>query len=549
MWGLNIFASPFGGQLGTNDVFNRSSPAQVGGSWSMVKAAALGFAAAHTGAIRTDGTLWMWGQGGSGQLGINNTNASGNSSPIQVTTGGSWNMLSAMQYQTMAIRDDGGLYVWGDNTGGVFGTNSTISRSTPTLLQTQLTSSTSPINLFGSWSQASAGLSSTMGITAPSSLGFAWGLNTSGQLASTDAVNRSSPQQVGSGSWTALYAGSATGYGLTPTNNLFGWGLGSTGQISGFNQTINRSIVTQIGNNFISINMSRPHQIGTASWQQISVGSSYNMGIKAGGTLFVWGANAATGLMGDGTTIARSSPVQIGNSSWSAISAGFDHALAISDFSLYVWGNNAGFQLGLLNTLNRSSPTVMPGSTSWIAIAAGTSHSVALNSLSELFAWGIGTTGQIGNNAALTVSSPVQVGTSTWSSVYAGQSTLAALDNTFNLYVWGLGTTGQLGNPFFTINRSTPSQVGNAYAVANAVASPVQVFGSWKAVSAGQSYTVAIASDDTLYAWGLNTSRQLGDSTTITRSSPVHVGTYGTGGYLSWTTVAAGGTHTAAVNK
>jgi alpha-tubulin suppressor-like RCC1 family protein len=253
--------------------------------------------------------------------------------------------------------------------------------------------------------------------------------------------------------------------------------------------------------------------------------------------------------MGDGTTIARSSPVQIGNSSWSAISAGFDHALAISDFSLYVWGNNAGFQLGLLNTLNRSSPTVMPGSTSWIAIAAGTSHSVALNSLSELFAWGIGTTGQIGNNAALTVSSPVQVGTSTWSSVYAGQSTLAALDNTFNLYVWGLGTTGQLGNPFFTINRSTPSQVGNAYAVANAVASPVQVFGSWKAVSAGQSYTVAIASDDTLYAWGLNTSRQLGDSTTITRSSPVHVGTYGTGGYLSWTTVAAGGTHTAAVNK
>jgi alpha-tubulin suppressor-like RCC1 family protein len=549
MWGLNIFASPFGGQLGTNDVFNRSSPAQVGGSWSMVKAAALGFAAAHTGAIRTDGTLWMWGQGGSGQLGINNTNASGNSSPIQVTTGGSWNMLSAMQYQTMAIRDDGGLYVWGDNTGGVFGTNSTISRSTPTLLQTQLTSSTSPINLFGSWSQASAGLSSTMGITAPSSLGFAWGLNTSGQLASTDAVNRSSPQQVGSGSWTALYAGSATGYGLTPTNNLFGWGLGSTGQISGFNQTINRSIVTQIGNNFISINMSRPHQIGTASWQQISVGSSYNMGIKAGGTLFVWGANAATGLMGDGTSVAKSSPVQIGTSSWSAISAGFDHALAISDYSLFVWGNNAGFQLGLLNTINRSSPTLIPISDSWLSIAAGTSHSLALNSSSQLYAWGIGTTGQMGDNTAVTKSSPVLIGTSTWSAVYAGQSTLAALDSTFNLYVWGLGTTGQLGDPFRIINRSNPTQVGNAYAVANAVASPVQVFGSWKAVAAANSYTVAIANDDTLYAWGLNTSRQLGDSTTINRSSPVHVGTYGTGGYLSWTTVSAGGTHTAAVNK
>ena len=58
---------------------------------------------------------------------------------------------------------------------------------------------------------------------------------------------------------------------------------------------------------------------------------------------------------------------------------------------------------------------------------------------------------------------------------------------------------------------------------------------NWLAVAAGDSHTVAVKSDGTLWAWGYNYYGQLGDGTRQQASSPVQIGTA-----TNWQAVAAG---------
>ena len=66
---------------------------------------------------------------------------------------------------------------------------------------------------------------------------------------------------------------------------------------------------------------------------------------------------------------------------------------------------------------------------------------------------------------------------------------------------------------------------------------------SWIVVSAGSTHIAAIRSDYKLFTWGLGAHGRLGDGATITRSSPVQIGT------SSWTAVSAGGAFTTAIRS
>lgn len=326
-----------------------------------------------------------------------------------------------------------------------------------------------------------------------------------------------------------LFAGSGTTFGITDTNNLYAWGLGTTGQIGGFQQVINRSSPNQIGNNYINVSPSSPVQIAAGSWSKVAAGNSVSAAIRSDGLLFTWGSNTSTGALGTGNTIARSSPVQIGNSSWTQISVYFDHMAALTSTNgMYVWGRNVSGQLGDNTTVDKLSP-VQVGNSSWISIGAGAALTVGITSDNTLFAWGLGTSGQLGYGTAANRSSPVQIGTSSWTVVVAGNSHASAIRSDGAIFNWGLGTSGQLGQAYATISRSSPVQLGNDYPTGN-VYVPTKIDGellanSWTIVSSGASYTSAIKNNNTLWAWGLNNIGQLGDNTTINKSSPVQVGT------------------------
>jgi alpha-tubulin suppressor-like RCC1 family protein len=47
---------------------------------------------------------------------------------------------------------------------------------------------------------------------------------------------------------------------------------------------------------------------------------------------------------------------------------------------------------------------------------------------------------------------------------------------------------------------------------------------NWSQVAAKASYSLALKTDGTLWAWGSNSSGQLGDGTLIAKSSPIQIG-------------------------
>ena len=81
-------------------------------------------------AIKTDGTLWCWGQNFSGQVG-DNTNNDRSTPRQEFTSSTNWKQVSSGNSHTVALKTDGTLWCWGNNSSGQVGDNTTVNRSTP----------------------------------------------------------------------------------------------------------------------------------------------------------------------------------------------------------------------------------------------------------------------------------------------------------------------------------------------------------------------------------------------------------------------------------
>ena len=170
------------GKLGNNSTTNRSSPVQTISTGTNWRSVSCGFGD-HTGAIKTDNTLWLWGRNTNGQLGDNSITH--RSSPVQtVSAGTNWKMIALGRQYSAAIKTDGTLWTWGENSYGQLGDNSTTNRSSP--VQTVAG---------GTWIDVNCGRGHTIAIKTDGTL-WAWGLNTNGQLGDNSITHRSSPVQI-----------------------------------------------------------------------------------------------------------------------------------------------------------------------------------------------------------------------------------------------------------------------------------------------------------------------------------------------------------------
>jgi alpha-tubulin suppressor-like RCC1 family protein len=516
-----LFAWGYGflGQVGDGTNQFRPSPVQIGSSsWTSVSAGQQ-----HTAAIRSDGLLFTWGAGSSGRLGLGTTGGVGNrSSPTQVGTS-SWAQVSAGATHTVAITSVGGLFAWGAGSSGRLGNGTTTTRSIPLQVGTS------------SWTSVSSGATHTAAVRSDSQL-FTWGVGSSGRLGvgigGTGTINRSSPTQVGSSSWTSVSAGQGHTVAIRSDGLLFTWGSAAAGRL-GINSIANRS---------------SPIQVGSDLWNSVSAADGHSAAIRNDGALFTWGLGTS-GRLGLDDIISRSSPTQVGTSSWTQVSAGTTHTAGILNNNLiYSWGVNESGQLGLgtlggieispvvLQSVESTSSPAQIGSSSWSMVSAGRYGTGAIRSDGLLFMWGLNHFGQVGSGStAYLINSPTQIGTSSWIMVSVGDQHTAAIRSDTALFIWGSGYNGRLGNNASFGRRSSPIQVGTSI--------------SWISVSAGRSHTVGIQRGNaglpdgtgSLYAWGANQYGQLGVGDTITRSNPAQVTN------LTYTIVSAGEFHNAAI--
>lgn len=315
--------------------------------------------------------------------------------------------------------------------------------------------------------------------------------------------------------WEKISAGVNYTMGIRQDGTLWAWGQNTNGQLG-------------VGNAITQTTGAVP--VGAANnWASVAAGNGFTLAIRTDGTLWAWGWNN-NGQLGLGDNTDRNLPVQVGTgNNWAtvAVSISGSHVAAIkTDGTLWTWGLNTNGQLGLGTTTPQNTPVQVGTGSDWAFVAAGGAFTFALKTNGTLWAWGLNSNGQLGIGSTTQQTSPVQAGTdNNWASLSAGTAFAAALKTDGTLWTWGISTNGQLG-------------IGIA-GFPNQRTSPVQVAGAWAAADAGSTYVVARKTDGTLWAWGQNSSGQLGIGNTTQQASPVQAGTD-----LDWAAIAAGLSHT-----
>ncbi|BAS26954.1 RCC1 repeat-containing protein [Limnochorda pilosa] len=278
-------------------------------------------------------------------------------------------------------------------------------------------------------------------------------------------------------------------------------------------------------------------------------GNDHSLALRDGQGAWAWGSNS-NGQLGDGTTTYHRTPVQVsGLSGLVAVAGGQSYSLALkSDGTAWAWGGNFLGQLGDGTTADRRTPVQVGSLSGIVAVAAGVFHSLALKSDGTVWAWGYNFYGQLGDGTQTDHSTPVQVKGPGGTGVLIDIIAIAA-GGFHSLALRSDGTVWAWGD-------NSSGQLGDGTTTNSWV--PVQVKGAGGTgfltnaaeLAGGTSHSLALKSDGTVWAWGSNGAGQLGDGTTTTSGVPVQVkGPGGTGLFTSVAAVASGSFHNLALRN
>lgn len=317
-WGENSH-----GQLGDGTLEKRNTPVEVSRTGALVgrKPVAVAAGASHTVVLCSDGTVVAWGRNDSGQLG--NGSLAHSSTPVAVAgkalDGASLVAVSAGDSFTVALRSDGQVVAWGDNTTGALGNGSNARSTKPVLVSRKKELAKRSVV------SVAAGGSHVLAICSDGAV-VAWGDGSRGQLGNKARKNSNVPVRVNASAAllnkkpVSAAAGAYHSVLCFSDGTAAAWGANESGQL-GDNTFVDRKDPVAVD---------------------------------------------ATGALADRKAVA--------------LAAGRSHSLAIrDDRTPLAWGNNASGQLGIGNNENKPAPeAVLPVDSRFTAIAAGSHHAMGV---------------------------------------------------------------------------------------------------------------------------------------------------------------------------
>jgi alpha-tubulin suppressor-like RCC1 family protein len=330
----------------------------------------------HALVLRADGTVWSWGYGGSGQLGLGSDTAT-RTTPTQIPTLQNVVQVVARGSFSMALKADGSVWAWGDNSGGRTGGSGT---SVPVRVNglANIVSINAGTNTAAAFATDAAGQV------------YAWGSNSTAQLGSgqTSPGGNPVPRLVaGAQEAVAVSASDAAVLALRQDGKVLAWG--SNG---------NKALAPVAGTATAPVVIDALPSVQAIASTSINIAGQY-YALQSDGTVVVWGQASTNapycgqkGLPNGGFALIDISPI-IGLTRISQIEPGEGHTLFVdADGAVHACGVNTAGQLGDGSLVNPS--TEMPkiahitGLPPVVAAAAGSANSAAIGVDGSVWVWG-----------------------------------------------------------------------------------------------------------------------------------------------------------------
>ncbi len=368
-WGSNS-----SGQLGDGSMDDKHAPVKVSGLMG-IEAVAGGWN--HSLAVKSDGTVRACGLNIKGELGDNKAETY-SGTPVKVKGPGGSGYLTGVEsvaaggQHSLALKSDGTVWAWGENNFGQLGDNDITHTDKSTPVQVRDTTDLSGF-LTGVVAVA-AGEYHSLALKSDGTV-RAWGDNDDGQLGDGSGIGKDTAVQVpGLTGMKAVSAGWVHSLALKSNGSVWAWGRGDHGE-TGDNSMASSAAPVQVqdlvdGSGFLT---------GAVA---VAGGGYHSLAVKSDGTVRAWGSNY-NGELGDNSTTNRGTAVQVsGLTGAVTVAGGRYHSLALkSDGTVRAWGGNENGQLGDRSVTESHTAVQVSGLVGAVAIAAGDSHSLGLSTI------------------------------------------------------------------------------------------------------------------------------------------------------------------------
>jgi len=519
-WGYNGF-----GQLGNNTAVSRCTPVSIHGNKKTFCKISAGDH--HIVAIQHNGQIWGWGYNGYGQLG--NNSITNQCTPVSVHGNKkTFCQIAGTNLKTLSIDYKGQVWGWGYNDRGSIGNDSSTSVRTPVSIHgakktfCQISSGVhhtlaidhsgkpwawggfdfsqlainliedkkTPVGIKDSFNFVSAGDSHAMGIETNGQV-WGWGYNIYGMVGDNTITSRRAPVSLLGNKKTFCKIESGYWHTIAIQHNgqIWGWGYNSYGMVGDNTSTSRRTPVSILGNK--------------KTFCQISAGRYHTLGIQHNGQLWGWGYNNI-GQIGDNSSTQRLTPVSIHGTkkTFCKITAGGTTSLGIQhNGQVWGWGYNAYGQIGDNTTDDQTrSPVSIHGSKkTFCQISTNRFHTIGLQHNGQIWGWGYGAGGRLGNNSTGGDRTPISIHgvKKTFCQINSSISHAFGLDIYGQAWGWGYNDSGQLGNNSVT-NKCTPVSVHG-------------VKKTFCKISTGNGFTIGLDNHNKIWSWGFNVYGQLGN--------------------------------------